>query len=65
MDTEAKRYELEKKIIKHIYAKSKDFNGDGNVNYPYAAGAFESVIYGILKHVPAEKLEQIKSEIIR
>lgn len=59
------RYELEKNIIKHVHQKSKDFNGDGNINYAYSCGAFESVIYRLLKHIPDEKLEQIKSEFIR
>ena len=58
------KQELRKQIIENVYQRSKDFNGDENINYAYSCGAFEIIIETLLDYVPEEKLEQIKSETI-
>lgn len=64
MTTTEKRYDLEKKIIAHIYKKSKDYSGDGKINYAYASGAFESVIYELIKRIPPSEFEKVERYLV-
>jgi hypothetical protein len=63
--TSDQKYQFGKDYIKHLYERSRQFNGNGIVNYPYAAGAMEMVIFELMQYAPNHVIERYQGILER